>query len=157
MRMCTLMLSLMMSFAKSRTDCRLERSSFLTSTFVLSLRSSSRTVSAFPRSRQARITRAPARNNFRNEIFWPRISYDVWQSIIYHPSSRSLVNTQSPFPPLLSRSRAVSLPMPMLAPVMMTVCPTSLLVEVHRPPAMYLLKAITNATWVRTYANEDTK
>lgn len=42
--------------------------------------------------------------------------------------------------PLCARSLAVSFPMPVLAPVIITTFPSSLAVDVHRPPATYRLQ-----------------
>lgn len=45
--------------------------------------------------------------------------------------------------PLCARSLAVSFPMPVLAPVITTTFPFSLAVDLHTPPAMYLLEERT--------------
>lgn len=42
--------------------------------------------------------------------------------------------------PLRARSLAVSFPMPVLAPVIITTFPSSLAVDLHWPPATYLLR-----------------
>lgn len=62
----------------------------------------------------------------------------LWDIILYQKSNSASIHSS----PLEARSIAVSFPIPVLAPVMMTVFPSSLALLRQTPPAKYRLMTV---------------